>query len=308
MLNSKLVRRTSSLVIVFAFLIDVNAGVPQQIDSLKTICSDSSGKGFALTADLGITNGMPLDMAGAPAIQLNKNAIKYVNDFMRRNARTLDEIEAKHPTTFSIIDEVFTKYNLPIELKYLAVIESELKTTARSRVGARGAWQLMPQTARDYKLKVGGGYDERTHLYKSTVAAAKYLTYLYDLMGDWLLVVASYNSGPGTVLKAIKRSGSRNFWKLQYFLPAETRSHVKRFIGTHYYYEGEGSITTLTREEADLHAKKMSVFFAKQTMLVNEKAPEKSQPDESSTTATNNAPVTAAKGTAAGEMLVDEEE
>src|SRR5206468_3829448 len=86
--------------------------------------------------------------------------------------------------------------------------------------------------------------------YKSTVAAAKYLRALYAEFGDWLLVIAAYNSGPGPMYKAIHKSGSRNFWVLQRYLPAESRAHVKRFIGAHYYFEGTGSATTCTKEEA----------------------------------------------------------
>jgi membrane-bound lytic murein transglycosylase D len=101
----------------------------------------------------------------------------------------------------------------------------------------------MPTTAREIGLKINGKYDERTHFYKSTVAAAKYLKSLYGYFGDWLLVLAAYNSGPGTVFKAIHKSGTRNFWALQAFLPAESRGHVKRFIATHYFFEEQGSVS-----------------------------------------------------------------
>jgi len=158
--------------------------------------------------------------------------------------------------------------DLPVQLKYLAVVESELKTTALSRVGAVGAWQLMPETARNYSLKVSSRYDERKHLYKSTVAAAKYLNYLHNIFNDWLLTIAAYNGGPGTVFKAIKRSGSRNFWKLQDFLPMETRLHVKRFISTHYFFEGEGSVTTLTKQEKEGYLKKFESFVSTQNALI----------------------------------------
>src|SRR5262249_6211605 len=98
------------------------------------------------------------------------------------------------------------------------------------------------------------------HVWKSSVAAAKYLNELYDIFGDWLLVIASYNSGPAPVLNAIKKSGSRNFWKLQYFLPKETRLHVKRFIATHYYFEGNGSLVTLAKTETERYLKALQEF------------------------------------------------
>jgi membrane-bound lytic murein transglycosylase D len=123
-----------------------------------------------------------------------------------------------------------------------------------------GIWQLMPGTAKTLGLAVTKKYDERKLTYKSTKAAAKYLNDLYDQFGDWLLVLAAYNSGPGPVYTAIKKSGSRNFWTLQHYLPLETKLHVKRFISTHYFFEGEGSVTTLTKTEAAEYLKALAKF------------------------------------------------
>jgi len=199
-----------------------------------------------------------------PKIRLNSHVVKFVRDYNNGNVEDLEKIRERGDRYFPMMDSVFTRYHLPTELKYLAVIESELKATAVSSVGAVGPWQLMASTARDLSLKVKGNYDERKNYYKSTVAAAKYLRDLYEQFGDWLLVIASYNSGPGKVLTAIKNSGSRNFWVLQNYLPAETRGHVKRFIATHYYFEGYGSITTLTKAEVIAYKKSVSSFIAKQ--------------------------------------------
>src|SRR5688572_25416793 len=185
----------------------------------------------------------------SPSINLNPAGEEYVSTYIRRHGAMLEEIYQARGSFFKTIDQVFSERQIPVELKYLAVIESKLKTTALSPVGARGMWQFMPGTARWMGLKVGKGVDERTYAYKSTVAAAKYLQTLYDMFDDWLLTIAAYNSGPGHVLNAIKKSGSRNFWKLQYFLPQETRLHVKKFIAVHYYFEGSGSIATLTKAE-----------------------------------------------------------
>jgi membrane-bound lytic murein transglycosylase D len=99
-------------------------------------------------------------------------------------------------------------------------------------------------------LKVGKYLDERKDLYKSSYAAAKYLKGLYAQLNDWLLVIAAYNGGPARVESAIRKSGSRNFWDLQYFLPAESRTHVKKFIATHYIMEGQGGITTTGASDA----------------------------------------------------------
>jgi membrane-bound lytic murein transglycosylase D len=200
------------------------------------------------------------EMAAAPQIKLNKNAVKFVNAFIKRENEFLLKMKKRSELHFSFIDSVFEKYGVPQELKYLSIVESQLNAKAVSRVGAKGMWQFMPVTARELGLKVTKYTDERTNVQKSTVAAAKYLRSLYGEFGDWLLALAAYNGGPGTVFKAIKKSGSRNFWALQNYLPAETRGHVKRFIGVHFYFEGKGSITTQTKNEAITYKKAMDKY------------------------------------------------
>jgi membrane-bound lytic murein transglycosylase D len=183
--------------------------------------------------------------------RLNPRAVSFVKDYIVKNTDDLAEIKSWGRPYFNLMDAVLTSHNLPKELKYLAVIESELHRSALSHVGARGPWQLMPGTARLLGLKVNKHVDERTNYVKSTHAAAKYLLDLYGQFGDWLLVIAAYNCGPAPVLRAMKMSGSSNFWALQYYLPAESRTHVKKFIGTHYIFEGQGGLTTLTKAETD---------------------------------------------------------
>jgi membrane-bound lytic murein transglycosylase D len=181
--------------------------------------------------------------------KLNPKAIAFIKDYMADEGDDLMALKVTGKRYFNIIESALEKRNLPTELKYLAVIESELKVGATSVKGAGGPWQLMPETARGLGLRVNGKVDERRDYFKSTYAAARYLAYLYDLYEDWLLVIAAYNGGPGRVNAAIKQSGSRNFWNLQYNLPAESRNHVKKFIATHYILEGEGGLTTLTKDE-----------------------------------------------------------
>ena len=199
-------------------------------------------------------------VAKAPAVRLNSNATKFVKDYVSKNSLCLSKIKDRSENYFTVMDKVFNSYKLPLQLKYLAVIESELQLKAVSHVGAVGLWQLMPGTAKELGLKVSKKYDERRLCYKSTKAAAIYLNDLYKQFGDWLLVIAAYNSGPGPIYSAIKKSGSRNFWRLQQYLPTETKLHVKRFIGTHYYFEGGGSVTTLTKAEAAEHLKAIAKF------------------------------------------------
>jgi membrane-bound lytic murein transglycosylase D len=174
--------------------------------------------------------------------QVNPYAESYMQDYLRGHSKSLIKMKDWGVPYFNLIDNIFSQYGLPRELKYLAVIESNLSTAATSWVGAGGPWQFMPYTARDYGLVVNAAFDERRDYYKSTHAAARYLLTLYKQMNkDWLLVIAAYNGGPGRVYSAMKRSGSKNFWNLQYFLPEESRNHVKKFIATHYIMEGAGS-------------------------------------------------------------------
>lgn len=173
--------------------------------------------------------------------QVNPHAESYMQDYLRSHGKTLLKMKGWGAPYFNLIDNIFAQYGLPRELKYLAVIESHLSTGATSWVGAAGPWQFMPYTARENGLVVNGSYDERRDYYKSTHAAARYLLTLYKQTHDWLLVIAAYNGGPGRVFSAIRRSGSRNFWALQYHLPEESRNHVKKFIATHYIMEGNGA-------------------------------------------------------------------
>jgi membrane-bound lytic murein transglycosylase D len=183
-------------------------------------------------------------------VRLNPRALSFVQDYIGKNTSHLIKLKDWGLPYFNLMDNILANYGLPTELKYLAVIESKLKTSAVSWAGAVGPWQFMPGTARGYGLKVTHARDDRRDYSKSTHAAAKYLKYLFNEFGDWLLVIAAYNGGPGIVYNAIKKSKSRNFWDLQYYLPAESRNHVKKFIGTHYILEGQGGITTLTKAEA----------------------------------------------------------
>ena len=182
--------------------------------------------------------------------QVNPYAENYMQDYLHSHTKYLQNLKETGITYFNFIDGILVQYGLPKELKYLAVIESDLKANALSSAGARGPWQFMSYTAKDYGLQVNQFVDDRTDYYKSTNAAAKYLLSLYKDLKDWLLVIAAYNGGPGRVYSAIKKSGSRNFWDLQYYLPEESRNHVKKFIATHYIMEtGNGS--KITNGKAD---------------------------------------------------------
>ena len=194
------------------------------------------------------------------SLTLNLHVRQFVNNYIQENWEMLNAVRQRSARPFKLIDSVFGHYGLPKEMKYLAVIESELKSTAVSRVGAKGPWQFMPATAQLLGLKIDSMHDERTHYYKSTVAAAIYLRDLYSEFGDWLLVLAAYNGGPAPVYRAIHKAGSRNFWALEKYLPAESRGHVKKFIASHYYFEGISSVAMLTKSACETCT--MTVGFA----------------------------------------------
>ncbi len=190
-----------------------------------------------------IVNALP---ASAYVPVLSHQMQKYVNSYLKENDEEFAAVRERSYQPFTIIDSVMEHYDLPVELRYLAVIKSQLKSGAVSRVGAKGPWQLMAGTARELGLKVGYRTDERTNYYKSTAAAALYLRDLHHEFKDWLLVLAAYNAGPGPVYRAIRLAGSRNFWAIEQYLPKETRWHVRRFIATEYYFAMSGPMDAPT--------------------------------------------------------------
>ncbi len=134
-----------------------------------------------------------------------------------------------------IFEEALEAYQLPLELKYLPIIESALKPNAVSRVGATGLWQFMLTTGKDYGLTINSLVDERRDPMKASYAAARYLRDLYKIFGDWSLVIAAYNCGPANINKAIHRAGGeKDYWKIYPYLPKETRGYVPAFIAANY--------------------------------------------------------------------------
>lgn len=177
--------------------------------------------------------------------ELHPASISFVQAYEVRNESRLEKIKIKFDHQFKVIDNIMEKHQLPTNLKYLAIIESELSNSALSNKGAVGPWQFMAPTARLMGLSVTRNRDERRDLVKSTHAAAKYLKSLYSQYNDWLLVIAAYNGGGSRVDNAIRKSGSRDFWKLQHYLPAESRNHVKKFIAAQFVLEANDELVPL---------------------------------------------------------------
>lgn len=162
---------------------------------------------------------------------------RYIDVYSLKRRDQVSRMMGLSRIYFPMFEEELDKRGMPLELKYLPIVESALNPHARSRVGATGMWQFMLGTARMYGLKVNSFVDERKDPYKSTLAAMSYLENSYEEFGDWLLAIASYNCGPGNVRKAILRSGGkRNFWEIREYLPRETRGYVPAFIAATYVF------------------------------------------------------------------------
>jgi membrane-bound lytic murein transglycosylase D len=151
-------------------------------------------------------------------IEYNQGLENIIKSFLRNRKKAYERLMAVSEYYFPLFEEALAKQNVPLEIKYLAVVESALNPKAVSRVGATGLWQFMYQTGKQYNLNIDSYVDDRSNPLKASAAAAQYMTNMYKMFGDWDLVLASYNSGPGNVAKAIRRSGGRqNFWNIKKF-------------------------------------------------------------------------------------------
>lgn len=168
----------------------------------------------------------------------NNTVKNYIKMYTERKRELVEVMLGLTTYYFPILEETLDKYNMPLELKYVPVIESALNPVARSRANAMGMWQFMYGTGKEMKLEITSFVDERRDPVKASDAAARYLQKLYNTYGDWHLAIAAYNCGPGNVNKAIRRSGGkRNYWEIYYRLPRETRGYVPAFIAAMYTME-----------------------------------------------------------------------
>jgi membrane-bound lytic murein transglycosylase D len=181
-------------------------------------------------------------------IEMHPKATSFVQSYIEKEGPGLRKMKTWAKPYFNLYDEILTANGVPVELKYLSVIESHLSSQVVSWAGAAGPWQIMPEEATRLGLKLLPN-DERMDYQKSTQAAATILRELYQKFGDWLLVVAAYNGGAGRLSKAIEKKKTKDFWALQYELPLETRNHVKKFIATHAIFEGV-SMTELDKVQS----------------------------------------------------------
>jgi membrane-bound lytic murein transglycosylase D len=165
----------------------------------------------------------------------NPHVKGFIDLYTVRKRESVSRMMGVAQLYYPMFEEVLDRYNIPLELKHLAVIESALIPYARSRAGAMGLWQFMYPTGKMYGLNVNSYVDQRCDPYKATVAAAEYLKSLYGMFHDWQMVLAAYNAGPGTISKAILRSGGKKtYWEIRPYLPRETQGYVPAFIAANY--------------------------------------------------------------------------
>jgi len=171
-------------------------------------------------------------------IEYNQGLENIIKSFLKNRKKSFSRLMALSEYYFPIFEDAFAKQNVPLEIKYLAVVESALNPKAVSKMGATGIWQFMYGTGKQYDLKIDSYIDERSDPLKSTLAASEYMTKMFNVFGDWELVLASYNSGPGNVTKAIRRSGGKTkYWDIRNHLPKETQGYVPAFLATMYLFE-----------------------------------------------------------------------
>lgn len=210
----------------------------QMIEDIENINIDQKVDYKELSTELLKERLKILDSKSAFHIEYNEGLENIIKHYLKNRKKSYERLMALSQYYFPIFEEALAKYNVPLEIKYLAIVESALNPRAVSKAGATGLWQFMYATGKQYNLEITTFEDERSNVLKSSEAACQYMVNMYRIFGDWDLVLASYNAGPGNVSKAIRRSGGKqNYWNIRNFLPRETQGYVPAFIATMYIYE-----------------------------------------------------------------------
>lgn len=206
-------------------------------DDIKNVNIDEKIE-YELSTELLKERLAAMDAKSPFNIEYNQGLENIIKSFLKNRKKSFERLMAVSEYYFPVFEEALAKQNVPLEIKYLAVVESALNPKAVSKMGATGLWQFMYHTGKQYGLKIDSYIDERSDPLKASEAAAQYMTNMYRIFGDWDLVLASYNSGPGNVSKAIRRSGGQqNYWNIRKNLPKETQGYVPAFLATMYIYE-----------------------------------------------------------------------
>ncbi|MET0759697.1 MAG: LysM peptidoglycan-binding domain-containing protein [Flavobacterium sp.] len=224
--DSLWMKELTSLDIYHDLSVDIkNINIDQKVD-------------YELSTELLKSRLAAMDAKSPFNIEYNQGLENIIKSFLKNRKRSFERLMAISEYYFPMFEEAMARQNVPLEIKYLAVVESALNPKAVSKMGATGLWQFMYQTGKQYNLDINTYVDERSDPLKSSDAAALYMLNMYKIFGDWDLVLASYNSGPGNVAKAIRRSGGQqNYWNIRKNLPKETQGYVPAFLATMYIYE-----------------------------------------------------------------------
>jgi len=210
---------------------------PELINDIATIDVDKKVD-YELSTELLKKRLQEMDAKSPFNIQYNPALENVIKSFLKNRKKAFERLMGISEYYFPMFEEALAKQNVPLEIKYLSIVESALNPKAVSRVGATGLWQFMYQTGKEYNLHIDSYVDERSDPLKSSKAATQYMTNMFRIFGDWELVLASYNSGAGNVAKAIRRSGGQqNYWNIRKYLPKETQGYVPAFLATMYIYE-----------------------------------------------------------------------
>ena len=231
------------------------------LQDIKTVDVDKTVE-YELPTELLKERLKRLDEKSPFNIEYNIGLENVIKSFLKNRKKGFERLMGISQFYFPIFEEELAKKNIPLEIKYLAVVESALNPLAVSRVGATGLWQFMYQTGKQYGLNISSYVDERSDPLKASQAASQYMENMYKIFGDWDLVLASYNSGPGNVAKAIRRSGGQqNYWNIRKNLPKETQGYLPAFLATMYIFEYH-------KEHGIVPNKAIANHFATDTIMV----------------------------------------
>jgi membrane-bound lytic murein transglycosylase D len=220
---------------------------------------------FELSTDLLKERLKTLDDKTDFDISYNPGLENVIKHYLKNRKKSIERLMGLSEYYFPLYESTLAKHNVPLEIKYLSIVESALNPKAVSRVGATGLWQFMYYTGKEYGLEIDTYIDERSDPIKSSEAACEYMKKMYKVFGDWDLCLASYNAGPGNVSKAIRRSGGKqNYWNIRPFLPKETQGYVPAFLATMYMFE-------FHKEHGLRPQKPVANLFATDTIMIKNK-------------------------------------
>ncbi len=253
-LSANFFRHSAGIAVFMLFTISIMSfrdgktfeNVKKALKSTSDSSSNNSTKAFANLLTDPLADNTALFKT---VFKINPAIESFVKEYTRKETEEYTDMKVWGKPYFDIMDEILAKNGLPVQLKYICVIESNLKANTVSHSGATGPWQLMADEGRMFGLVMKKGHDERKDYVKSTEVAAGLFKQLYSQYGDWLMVIAAYNCGTGAMRRAIAKAGTKNYWKVQNFLSAQARNQVKKYIATHYIFEGCGGWTTVSKEE-----------------------------------------------------------